>query len=165
MKVKFVKTHPLAKVPVKKHGSDFCYDVYAATKEQISENVFRYGLGLSMQIERRPERVVSFGKNTNKETFVDFKDFCGNLSLDFRPRSSVWETGLVLSNCEGTIDEGYIGEIKAVFYKVAEGTPYEVGDRIGQIKVGFTLPIEFVQVDNLLETERGTKGYGSSGNK
>lgn len=158
MKVKFVKTHPLAKVPVKKHGSDFCYDVYAATKEQISENVYRYGLGLAMQIERGDETVRSGVK-------VNLKEFYGQLSLDFRPRSSVWETGMVLSNCEGTIDEGYIGEIKAVFYKVAEGTPYEVGDRIGQIKVGFTLPIEFVQTDNLLETERGTKGYGSSGNK
>jgi len=158
MKVKFVKTHPLAKMPVKKHSGDFCYDVYAATKEQVSENVYRYGLGIAMQIDRDEEVALGSVK-------MNLKDFYGQLSLDFRPRSSVWETGFVLSNCEGTIDEGYIGEIKAVFYKVAEGTPYEVGDRIGQIKVGFTLPIEFTEVDNLLETERGSNGYGSSGNK
>jgi dUTP pyrophosphatase len=40
---------------------------------------------------------------------------------------------------------------------------YEVGDRIGQIKIGTTYPIEFVEVDELSDTERGDGGYGSTG--
>ena len=40
---------------------------------------------------------------------------------------------------------------------------YKVGDRIGQIKLGVTLPMEFEEVDELSDTERGDGGYGSTG--
>jgi dUTP pyrophosphatase len=71
---------------------------------------------------------------------------------------------MVLSNCTGTIDEGYTGEISAVFYHVLPGMPrYKVGDRIAQIKIGVTCNITFVEVDELDATDRGAKGYGSSG--
>ena len=85
-------------------------------------------------------------------------------SIDFRPRSSIWKTGMVLSNSVGTIDDLYRGEVSAVFYHVFPNMPrYKVGDRIGQIKLGFTLPIEFEEVDELSDTERGDGGYGSTG--
>lgn len=87
-----------------------------------------------------------------------------NLSIDARPRSSVWKTGMVLSNCEGTIDENYTGEISAVFYHVMPNMPrYKVGDRVCQIKLGLAIPMEFVQVQELNETDRGSNGYGSTG--
>ena len=54
--------------------------------------------------------------------------------------------------------------MSAVFYHVFPGMPrYRVGDRIGQIKLGFTLPIEFEEVDELGRTLRGDGGYGSTG--
>jgi dUTP pyrophosphatase len=40
---------------------------------------------------------------------------------------------------------------------------YEVGDKIGQIKIGAAFPIEFVEVDSLNSTERGDGGFGSTG--
>ena len=40
---------------------------------------------------------------------------------------------------------------------------YKVGDRIGQIKIGITFPINFVEVDELKETDRGMNGWGSTG--
>ena len=40
---------------------------------------------------------------------------------------------------------------------------YKVGDKIAQMKIGVTFPIAFEEVDELNETERGMKGYGSSG--
>lgn len=95
---------------------------------------------------------------------IDLRKSPLRLSIDFRPRSSVWRTGMVLSNCEGTIDESYTGEISAVFYHVLPDMPrYRVGDRIGQIKIGITLPIEFAEVDGLDGTDRGTGSYGSTG--
>lgn len=94
----------------------------------------------------------------------DTKDSSLNLSIDIRPRSSVWETGMVLSNSVGTIDEGYTNEISAVFYHVNKNLPrYKVGDRIAQMKIGATFPIDFIEVEELDETERGLRGYGSSG--
>ena len=85
-------------------------------------------------------------------------------SIDFRPRSRIWKTGMDLSNSVGTIDDLYRGEVSAVFYHVFPNMPrYKVGDRIGQIKLGFTLPIEFEEVDELGRTPRGDGGYGSTG--
>lgn len=73
---------------------------------------------------------------------------------------------MVLSNCEGTIDELYRGEVCAVFYHVIPDMPrYKSGDRIGQIKLGITLPIKFEEVEELDDTERGNRGFGSTGLK
>jgi dUTPase len=54
----------------------------------------------------------------------------------------------------------------AVFYHVIKELPrYTVGERIGQIKLGFSYPCEFEFVDEINEsTERGSGGFGSTGN-
>lgn len=166
MKVKIKRLHPDASIPFKKYPSDFCYDVVAVSEEQISPNVWKYGFGVALQIDRGIETIQSVGIIKGVKFFetFDFSESPLNLSIDFRPRSSVWKTGMVLSNCEGTIDESYTGEISAVFYHVLPDMPrYRVGDRIGQIKIGITLPIEFVEVDKLDDTDRGEAGYGSTG--
>ena len=148
MIVKIKKLHPDAVIPKKSHDDDFCYDVVATSCEEIAPNVWKYGIGLAFEIQR---------DELCEEMAVD-------LSIDFRPRSSVWKTGMVLSNCEGTVDEGYRGEVCAVFYHVLPDMPkYEVGDRIGQLKIGFTESIVFVEVDKLSDTNRGKNGYGSTG--
>lgn len=160
MKVKVKKISEGAVLPYKKYMPDFCYDVVATSCEEVAPNVYKYGLGLAFQIERGIERITDIGK------IEEWYAHCSrlNLSLDFRPRSSVWQTGMVLSNCTGTIDELYTGEVSAVFYHIMPNMPkYEVGDRIGQIKIGVTLPIEFVEVEELDKTARGDGGYGSTG--
>lgn len=149
MKVKIKKLHTDAVIPSKTYDNDFCYDCVAVSEEEIAPNVWKYGLGLAMQMERE-------SPNESHE------DIC--FAIDARPRSSVWKTGMVLSNCVGTIDEGYTGEISAVFYHVMPNMPrYKVGDRIVQIKWNSTLPMHFVEVDDLSSTDRGQGGYGSTG--
>lgn len=165
MRVKFKRYHEDAKIPTKAYKGDFCYDCYAVSEEEIAPNVWKYDLGFGLQIERFDE-VIEEGYlgGYEKPTMIDLSISPINLSIDIRPRSSVWKTGMVLSNCEGTIDEGYLNTISAVFYHVMPNMPrYKVGDRICQMKIGATLPIEFVEVDELNDTERGMKGYGSSG--
>lgn len=145
MVVKVKKLNDKAVIPFKKHDSDFCYDVVATSCEEIAPNVYRYGIGLAFQIERNDV-------------------LCYNLSIDFRPRSSVWQTGMVLANSTGTIDEDYRGEVSAIFYHIFPDMPiYKVGDRIGQIKIGTTLPICFEEVEELGNTQRGAGGFGSTG--
>lgn len=170
MIVKTLKFHPDARIPEKAYDKDFCYDVYAVSEEELAPGVYKYGIGLGFQIERGSE-LLWIGKRYDcmsawSDPTVKF-DMAGsplNLSIDFRPRSSVWKTGMVLSNCTGTVDEGYINEISAVFYHVLPSMPrYKVGDKIGQIKIGVTFPIEFREVEELEPTERGLRGYGSSG--
>ena len=41
--------------------------------------------------------------------------------------------------------------------------PYQVGDRVGQICLEEVIPIEFEQVNELSDTERGDGGFGSTG--
>ena len=148
MKVKVKKLNENAVIPFKTYERDFCYDVVAVSEEEVAPNVWKYGIGLAFQIDRDS----LFGHRYL------------NLSIDLRPRSSVWKTGMVFSNCEGTIDELYTGEVFAVFYHVFPNMErYKVGQRIGQIKIGLTIPIEFVVVDELSETERNDGGYGSTG--
>ena len=163
MLVRFKKLHPDAVVPYKKYPEDFCYDVVATSEREIAPNVWKYGIGLAFEIEGKPEDLVvedEFGK----ELLRIPQGRGWNVSLDLRPRSSIWKTGMVLSNAVGTIDELYRGEVSAVFYHVFPDMPrYRVGDRIGQIKLGFTLPIEFEEVDELIQTARGDGGYGSTG--
>lgn len=146
MKVKIKKLNPNAVIPFKKYEEDLCYDCVAVSCEEIAPNVYKYGLGFALEMVR--ER--------------GYDDVC--LSIDTRPRSSVWKTGMVLSNCCGTIDEPYRGEVCSIFYHVFPNMPkYEVGDRIVQMKIGGAPDIEFVESDELSETTRNTGGFGSTG--
>lgn len=169
MKVRVKKIDDKAKLPSKKYNEDFCYDVMATSCEEIAPNIYKYGLGLAFQIERGFETLLQvknniFGREQILDSRVDLSKSPINIDIDFRPRSSVWQTGMVLSNCTGTIDELYTGEVSAVFYHIMPNMPkYEVGDRIGQIKIGVTFPIEFVEVEELDKTARGDGGYGSTG--
>ena len=104
MRVKVKKLSSNAKLPYKKYDSDFCYDLYATSCEEIAPNVYKYGLGLAFQIERAYEKIFEAGGYRSDIT-IDTSMMPLNLSIDIRPRSSVWKTGMVLSNCEGTVDE------------------------------------------------------------
>ena len=151
MKVKFKRLHKDAVIPSKKIEDDFCFDLTAVTEEEIAPNVWRYGFGFALQI-------------VNNMRIEPIKEYC-SLCFSIRPRSSVWKTGMVLSNCIGTIDEGYTGEISAVFYHVMPNMErYHVGDRIAQLYFDQTTKfLDFIEVDELDETERGSNGYGSTG--
>ena len=84
------------------------------------------------------------------------------------PRSSVSKTPLFLRNHVGVIDSGYRGEIIFKFgYKdlhpYKQGNTYQTGDRIGQIIIMPYPKIEFEEVETLSSTERGSGGFGSTG--
>jgi dUTP pyrophosphatase len=90
------------------------------------------------------------------------------------PRSSVIKISLCLANCVGVIDSGYRGEIKVVFKptihfpnKIDDGylkfNGYNVGDRVAQIIIIPYPKIEFVETDDLSNTERGDGGFGHTG--
>ena len=151
MKVKFKRLHKDAVIPSKKIEDDFCFDLTAVTEEEIAPNVWKYGFGFALQI-------------VNNMRIEPIKEYC-SLCFSIRPRSSVWKTGMILSNCIGTVDEGYTGEISAVFYHVMPNMErYHVGDRIAQLHFDRTTKfLDFIEVNKLDETERGSNGYGSTG--
>ena len=65
---------------------------------------------------------------------------------------------------EGTIDEGYTGEICVIMINTGEKDKYfSRGDKIAQLVVQPVLYVGMVVVDELEETERGDNGFGSTG--
>lgn len=82
------------------------------------------------------------------------------------PRSGLaTRVGLSIVNAPGTVDAGYRGEIKVCLINLdpAEPITIERGDRIAQLLVQRVELPEFVEVETLDETSRGTGGHGSSG--
>lgn len=131
-------------IPQKAHTTDACYDVYATSLNDLGDGRIEYGLGIHLQ----PEYLGQ------------------GIQFDFRARSSIHKTGLILSNCIGTGDEGYTGEYKAVFYNVIPSLQnYKVGDRILQMQVTQAIPVDFELVDEFDNTSRGAGGFGSSDEK
>ena len=81
------------------------------------------------------------------------------------PRSSICNYELELSNSVGVVDSGYRGTIRFVFNKTngIDSLKYKVGDRIGQLLILPYPEIELVEVNELNDSERGHKGFGSTG--
>lgn len=72
--------------------------------------------------------------------------------------------GLRPANCTGVIDRDYRGEIiVAIRNDSDEARVIEPGQRIAQMVVIPYVGINFVEVDNLDETERDIGGFGSTG--
>lgn len=83
------------------------------------------------------------------------------------PRSGIASKyGITLPNSPGLIDSNYRGELFVSLVNIDNNDSYEIksGDRIAQMLIQKTENIEFIQVDELDETNRGNSGFGSSGN-
>jgi dUTP pyrophosphatase len=111
---------------------------------------------------------------------VDFKVRCAMYDIDSSmnpipmgfylfPRSSIAKTPFRLSNSVGIIDSGYRGNIGA-YFDVIENDANKNGigtidslQRLVQICAPTLEPFTVLIVDGLDETERGEKGFGSSG--
>jgi dUTP pyrophosphatase len=74
--------------------------------------------------------------------------------------------GITIANGIGTIDADYRGEIGAILINLgSEDFTINHGDRIAQLVVAKYERVEWLQVDELDETERGSGGFGSTGHK
>lgn len=84
-----------------------------------------------------------------------------------RPRSGLaLKHGITVLNSPGTIDADYRGEIGVLLVNLsAEDFTVTEGERIAQMVIARHEQGEFVQVDELDETERGAGGYGHTGVK
>jgi dUTP pyrophosphatase len=143
MKVKIKKIHPNATIPSYAKSGDAGMDLVATSVIGETLGSITYGLGIALEI---PE---------------------GFVGLVF-PRSSIRKTNLQLSNSVGVIDSGYRGELQATFNKIqgidnVERENYKVGDRVCQIMIIPHPTIEFNEVNELSNTERGEGGFGSTG--
>ena len=84
-----------------------------------------------------------------------------------RPRSGLaLKKGVTVLNSPGTIDSDYRGEIKVIMINLSnETTVINTGERIAQLIISKFEKVQFKEVDELSETERGEGGFGHTGVK
>ncbi len=82
-----------------------------------------------------------------------------------RPRSGLAITkGITVLNTPGTIDADYRGEVKVILINLSlEDYVIKDGDRIAQLIISAHDKAEWLQVEELKETERGIGGFGHTG--
>lgn len=145
IQVKFKKFNKGARIPEYAHMTDAGADVYATSKFVDNEGNVVYGLGFGVELP-------------------------AGYYMRLVNRSSLRKTQMVMY--PGTIDNGYRGEIFATFKRVQnyygdhksnECAEYEVGDKIAQLIIERYEQVEFVEVDELAPSDRGTNGHGSTG--
>jgi dUTP pyrophosphatase len=142
MKIHFKKLNPQAQKPKFGKPGDAGADLVATTVDLSRDGQVVYGTGIAVEI---PE---------------------GMVGLVF-PRSSVRNYNLSMANSVGVIDSGYRGEIMVTFNfnsRTPDNTIYQVSDRIAQLVIMPVPLAQYVEVDELSETERGQDGHGSTGN-
>lgn len=82
------------------------------------------------------------------------------------PRSGLaTKHGIGIVNTPGTIDSGYRGELKICLINLdpSETVNLPAGSRIAQLVIQEVTSAQFIQVQDLGETERNDKGFGSTG--
>lgn len=128
--------------------------IFPDTVEFTSGSVTKCGLGIACEMIKE-----------NSE---------GSEPFTLTARSSIANTPLILANGIGIIDPGYRGEIIAAlrcYYDRDHPTTFNdgsykvsFGQRLVQIISPTMKPIRVVIVDELSDTERGSKGFGSTNN-
>lgn len=126
MQIKFVKTHPDAVIPTRGSAGAAGFDLTAVSLKRAAD-LYIYDIGIAMEIP------------------------AGYFAAIF-PRSSIFFTGLELTNCVGVIDSDFRAPISAIFREVPGDQharrlalhplfpgktglmhPYKPGDRIAQL--------------------------------
>jgi dUTP pyrophosphatase len=82
-----------------------------------------------------------------------------------QPRSGLAARhGITIVNAPGLVDAGYRGEVRVVLLNTDAREPFvvEPGMRIAQLVVVPVASAEHVEVEELPESERGVRGFGSS---
>ena len=85
--------------------------------------------------------------------------------IQVRPRSGLaLKHGITVPNTPGTIDSDYRGELKIIMVNWGS-EPFEIvrGERVAQIVPAPVLKASFAEVEELDETDRGHRGFGSTG--
>ncbi|MHA1771277.1 MAG: dUTP diphosphatase [Candidatus Thorarchaeota archaeon] len=139
VKVKLI--HQDAKIPTRAIAGDVAFDLYSSIEHTLQPGErFTVPTGISIEIPEGYEGVV-------------------------RPRSGLAiKHGITVLNSPGTIDSGYRGEVKSILINLGtEPFLIEKGMRISQLAIRPVPDVQMIEVDTLSKTERGERGFGSTG--
>lgn len=141
MIVKVKRLHPEAKVPTYATADASGMDLYAIEEVLIGPKEYRLvHTGVSIEIPKGYEGQI-------------------------RPRSGLASKyGIGILNSPGTIDADYRGELKVILFNLgAKSFRVRKGTRIAQLVFSKAIRVTLKEVQTLTPTERGAKGFGSTG--
>jgi dUTP pyrophosphatase len=147
MKIKIKRLSPEAKLPTYGSEGAACMDLYA----DFSGMAYNYTF-----ISDKPELI-----KTGIAVAVP-----RGYELQVRPRSGLaLKEGITIVNSPGCVDSDYRGEVGVILMRTKQYSfKIKQGDRIAQCCVVPIPKVEWEEVGELGETERGASGYGSTGN-
>ena len=139
MKIKIKKINPDGKVPTRAKSSDAGYDLYSTADMPITPTARQLvPTGIAIEI---PE------------------GYYGRIA----PRSGL-AVRAGIDILAGVVDSGYRNEIKVVMINLGEGlVSVNKGDRIAQLIIEKCHDVEWEEVNELSDSDRGEGGFGSSG--
>ena len=149
MDLKVKKLHPDAKLPTKNYESDACFDLYSVEDIIIDPGeIVIISTGIAIEI---PNSYVGFIWDRSGLGSKGIHRLAGVIDCDYRG-----EVKIVLANVN-IMD--FIENEQSYYYR------YKIdnGDKIAQLFIQKVEPFKIVEVKKLSETERGKKGWGSSG--
>lgn len=164
MQVKIKKLHENAVIPTYAKNGDAGMDLTATSKSYDDHGNVVYGTGLAFEI---PDGYVGFlfprSSNTKKDLILGNSvgvldsSYRGEVAFKFKPDFNFWDYDYSSDNLyfESASDQKRGWAVEADFYNI--------GERIGQIIIMPYPKIEFIEVNELEDSERGDGGFGSSG--
>ncbi len=142
VKLKVKRLTDTAKIPTYAHDGDACFDIYSDGLKSISGTTQVHETGLKFEIPN------GYAMMIYSRSGMGFKD------------------NTRLANCVGVVDSGYVGEVMVKLTRddgYINTFQYKRGDRIAQAMLIPVPVVEFEEVDDVEDTERGDGGLGSSG--
>ena len=141
MKLNVLKMHEDVKLPTYATDGSGCFDIYGYKTVDAGDQTETYSTGLKFEV---PE---------------------GYVMLVFSRSGHGFNKDIRLANCVGVIDSDYRGELKVkLTCDNAEMNYVDVrqGERIAQAMIIPIPKVEFNEVKELSNTERGEGGFGST---
>ena len=153
MRINVKRHYKDAKLPTRGSEKAAGYDLYACIpKEDLKEGEN------GITIAPHTTQMISTGIS------VEVPD--GYFGAIFARSGLATKRGLRPANCVGVCDSDYRGEyIVALHNDSDEERIVENGERIAQLVIMPYMSVEFDEVDELSDTERGAGGFGSTGAK
>ena len=181
MKIKIKKLNDKAVIPTYANATDAGLDLTATSiKHDFGKDVFIYGTGLAVEI---PEGYVGlvFPRSSNRNTEAYMTNHVGVIDSGYRGEVMVCYKNRTTTNIADEISDiaidlydlidkndkfnncdGFAENVSRI-NRNAVKQPYDVGDRIAQLIIIPYPHIEFEEVDELSDTDRGANGHGSTG--
>ncbi len=120
--------------------------------------------GMDVRAAVENEIVLESGKVTLVPTNLKV-EIPEGFEIQIRPRSGLAaKHGIGLLNSPGTIDSDYRGEIKIILFNFgSEDFVIHRGDRIAQMIISKVYRMKFEEANELTDSERGSGGFGHTG--